>query len=168
MNSKSKLSAICSNDSYDWLQRWIISRTPNFPYPMKPEKYFYSNTNHREYLSKFIESVMVLVLRSIGADPVKAPDKGKRIDNIEIHKDVLGHQRVNVRSTYVKDKTVREGRADVTCFFKGSLGLGMYNFEIKVGRDAQSEAQKKEQERCEKNGEFYIIIKNIDDFISYL
>jgi len=162
MNRKLKLSAVCSEEAYEWLQRWIIEQHPKFPYPMKPEKYFYSKTSHREYLSKFIESVIVLVLRSYGGDPIKAPDKGKRIDKTEVTTNVLGHQKVNTRSIFVRDKSVRKGRSDVVCFFKGK----MYNFEVKVGQDRQSPEQIKEQNRAEWNGEIYAIIKTVDDFLN--
>jgi hypothetical protein len=161
MNTKLKIKSICSAEAYTKLQNWIIERNPNFPYPMKPEQYFYNNTKHREYLSKFIESVIVLMLRSKGADPVKGADKGKAVDKSETITNILGQQRTFKKTIYIKDKSVRAGRADVTCFYKGK----MYNFEVKVGSDTQSEDQKKEQRRAEENGEAYIIIKNIDDFL---
>ncbi len=41
----------------------------------------------------------------------------------------------------------------------------MYNLEVKVGADRQSDAQKVEQARCEKMGEKYVIIKTVDDFL---
>jgi hypothetical protein len=43
----------------------------------------------------------------------------------------------------------------------------MYNFEVKVNKDTQSDLQKKEQARAEANGEIYIIIKTVDDFMTW-
>jgi hypothetical protein len=164
MNPKLKLNAICSPTAYQWLQRWIISRAPSNRYPLRPEQYFYSNTKHREYLSKFIESVIILVLRSKGADPIKANDKGRSVDASKVVTNVLGHQRTIGGRIFVKDKSVRPGRADITVFFSKT----MYLLEIKVGHDRMSEAQKQEQARAEANGEKYVIIKTVDDFINLI
>ena len=163
-HSKRKISKVCSEEAYDWLQKWIIDQNPNYPYPDTPMTHFYRNTIHREYLSKWIESVIVKILRSKGADPQKAPDKGQSIDKSKVVTDVLGMKRVIGSRVFVKQKGVRPGRADVTCFFNGK----QYNMEIKVGNDRMSELQLIEQKRAISNGEQYIIIKTIDEFIKLL
>ncbi len=145
---RSKLSDICSWEGYQWLQKWVSDRHPQYPYAYEPNKYFYTNTSHREYLSKFIEDVMIKVLQGSGADPQKAPDKGRQI-------------RKGNKMIYIKQKGVKRGRADVICFFNGK----MYNLEVKVGKDRMSPDQIKEQQRAESNGEEYVIIKTVDDFI---
>lgn len=163
-STRLKLSTVCSKESYDWLQAWIIETNPTQRYPMSVQEYFYRNRSHREYLSKFIESVIVNVLRSKGADPQKAPDKGLYVDNSKTVTDVVGLQRKIGSGKFVHQKGVRPGRADVTCFFNGEF----YNLEVKVGNDRQSAAQKAEQKRCLSNGERYEIIKNVDEFLKLI
>jgi hypothetical protein len=164
MNPNLKLSAICTPEAYAWLQQWIINRAPSSRYPLPPEKYFYSNTKHREYLSKFIESVIILVLRNRGADPIKAQDKGRSVDGSKVVTNVLGHERRIGGRIFVKDKNVKPGRADIRVFY----GSKMLNLEIKVAHDRMSDAQKQEQQRAEANSERYVIIKTVDDFINLI
>lgn len=160
---KSKISQICSFEAYEWLQRWIADQYPGYSYPMTPKDYFYRNTKHRQYLSKFIESVIVKVMRSLGADPIKADDKGITVDKTEQVTDVMGRQRTIGSVQWVKNTKARPGRADIVVFYKGML-----NLEVKVGNDRQSPDQLREQQRAEQNGEQYIVIKTIDDFLSII
>jgi len=161
---RSKLSKIMSFNAYKWLEHWISERHPKGSYPLPVKYYFYKNNNSREYFSKFIENVIIKVLRYEGCDPIKAPDKGRSIDMSKTVKDVTGMVRIIGSRVFVKDERVQVGRADVKCYHRGQ----MVNFEVKVGSDRQSEAQKAEQQRAESNGEVYLIIKTIDDFIKYL
>jgi hypothetical protein len=39
--------------------------------------------------------------------------------------------------------------------------------EVKIGKDRQSEAQKRYQENIEKAGGIYYIAKNFDDFVEF-
>lgn len=149
---RSKISSVCSWDAYCWLNDWIREQYPRYPYKFEANKYFYSNTSHREYKSKFIEDVITKVLTARGADPKKLPDKGHQI------------RTKNGKQIWIKQKGVKAGRADVQCFFNNS----MYNLEVKVGADKQSDEQRREQRRAEANGEKYVIIKTIDDFIKLL
>lgn len=102
------------------------------------------------------------LLRGEGADPIKSFDKGKYIDKSRIVTDVTGGKRKIGTGEFVKSKIVQKGRADIVCFYKGE----MLNLEVKVGRDKQSDAQVAEQARAERNGERYIIIKTVDDFLN--
>ena len=146
--NRSKISRVCSWNAYQWLTDWINAKHPTYPYDYEPNKYFYANTTHREYLSKFIEDVMTKVLKEHGADPQKAPDKGRQI-------------RKGGKQIWIKQKGVKTGRADIICFFNGK----MYNLEVKVGKDKMSPDQIKEQQRAIQNGEEYVIIKTVDDFL---
>ena len=138
-----KLSAVCSLDAYRFLDQYLKDRAKT-PYPLSVENTFYRKTNHREYLSKFIESVIMRLLRDLGASSIKAPDKG-------IFRD----------GKWTPNFGVKRGRADVICFVWGQ----MYNFEVKVRKDSQKDEQRAEQQRAEANGEKYVIIKTVDDFL---
>jgi len=160
MNKNLKLSKVCSQESYSWLQNWIKEQHPTNPYPMAVKDYFYRNTSHRQYLSKFIESVIIRVLKSKGSSPIKANDAGtyrdtsKVVDNV-IHKHTIGS------GHWTKAANVSPGRADIICFFNGS----MCNYEVKVGKDIMSLVQKQERNRAILNGEKYYIITSVDDFL---
>jgi len=82
--------------------------------------------------------------------------------------DVLGNERKIGSGTWVPDSRVKPGTADITCYFNGSMGLGMYNMEIKAKKDVMSDMQKKEQTRAEANNEFYIIIRDVDSFLKLI
>jgi hypothetical protein len=56
---------------------------------------------------------------------------------------------------------VRKGLADVRATYKGRA----LNIEVKIGRDTQSDAQKKEMERVRKAGGIYWIAKTFEDFL---
>lgn len=155
-----KFSKVMSFEAYGYVYQFAENRTKVLKMA-NPMQTFYSKTNHRQYLSKFIESVIIKMLKDIGADPVKVQDTGKYIDRSRTVTDVLGRKRTIGSGEWVKDKTVKPGRADVRCFFNGK----MYNLEVKVGADRLSDAQKKEQVRAATNGEEYVIIKTIDDFL---
>ena len=157
-----KLSKICSEECYNWLQNWIKNLFPLNKYPLKPEDFFYKNKSHRQYLSKFIEQVIIKILKHDGNDPINAPDTGKYRDNSKIIEDVVGFKRTIGTGNWTKAANVRPGRADIKCFFKGN----MYNMEVKVGKDRMSDDQKLEQTRAKKNKEIYVIIKTVDDFIN--
>ncbi len=159
---RKKMSKICSLEAYKYLETWIKKHYPKNPYPMAPEKYFYSVTSHRQYLSKLLEDIIVRLLRAKGSDPVKSYDRGKYIGD-KIGVDVIGHK-VKLGTIWAKSNHTRPGRADITCFFGGE----MLNIEVKIGKDTQSPDQKKEQLRAESNGEKYVIVKTVDDFLSIM
>lgn len=156
---RKKMSKICSIEAYKYLETWIKNRYPTNPYQIPVEKFFYSNTSHRQYLSKLLEDVIVKLLRAKGADPVKSYDRGKYIGE-KYGTDIIGHT-VKLGTIWAKSNHTRPGRADVTCFFGGE----MLNIEVKIGKDTQSPDQKKEQLRAEANGEKYVIVKTVDDFL---
>jgi len=149
--SRSKLGQICSLQAYEWLQELIIQWHPNQPYPLTPKQSFYKNTSHRQYLSKYIEAVIVKTLRKVGGDPINSVDSGQLIT------DARGNKK------YVFNAKVKKGRADVKCFIFGK----MVNFEVKVGKDRMSDYQHEEKARAEANGEVYLIIRSIDDFMEW-
>ena len=55
------------------------------------------------------------------------------------------------------------GSADISATIKGRS----VKIEVKIGKDRQSEAQKKYQEMIERAGGVYIIAKNFDEFVEW-
>ena len=166
--NRMKLSDVCSLEAYNWLLDLINDQQKNQRYVFKIKDYFYHNISHRMYLSKFLESVVTSVLRARGGDPIKAADAGKYIDKSKTVTDIVGNKRTIGSGDWVKQANVRPGRADIVCYFDGALGRGLYNIEVKIKGDRLSDDQKTEMMRAINNGEFYCIIKTIDDFIKLL
>jgi hypothetical protein len=155
-----KADAVLSKESKQYLINYIKNGPRAVLQYKNPFDHFYNKTGHREYLSKFIESFIIRLLRDKGHDPIKAMDKGQRVDNRKRVK--IGNAWRQIGSVeYRKSNHVKKGRADVVCFFNGQY----WNMEVKVGRDRMSEAQKQEKERAESKGERYVIIKTVDDFL---
>ena len=98
---------------------------------------------------------------------------------IELHGGAA--DRINTQGTFVKGKTVgvgmygikhlpgkyipsgsTKGHADITATINGKT----WHIEIKIGRDKQSDAQKKFQAKQEAAGAKYSIVRSFDDFIA--
>lgn len=90
-------------------------------------------------------------------------------------------ERINTQGTYIKGKTVgvgmygikhlqgkfipsgsTRGSADISSTINGRS----VKWEVKIGRDKQSDAQKKYQADIEASGGKYFIIRSFDDFIA--
>jgi hypothetical protein len=59
--------------------------------------------------------------------------------------------------------TSTAGSADISATIKGRS----VKIEVKIGKDRQSEAQKRYQENIEKAGGIYYIARNFDDFVNF-
>ena len=59
--------------------------------------------------------------------------------------------------------TITAGSADISATIKGRS----VKIEVKIGKDRQSEAQKRYQENIEKAGGTYIIAKDFDSFVEW-
>ena len=77
-------------------------------------------------------------------------------------KDVDGITRTIGKGTYTKS-TSTKGSADISATIRGRS----VKIEVKIGKDRQSEAQKRYQEMIERAGGVYIIAKNFDDFVEW-
>lgn len=102
---------------------------------------------------------------------------------IEIHGGQA--ERISVQGTYVKGKTVNKGfygatqiqgkyipsqmvkgASDISAIIKSNKGTIIpWKIEIKIGKDKQSDNQKKYQETIEKSGGVYDIVRSLDEFV---
>lgn len=87
---------------------------------------------------------------------------GRYIDNSKIVKDVLGQSKRIGTGKYIKGSGTK-GTADISATIKGRS----VKIEVKIGKDIQSEAQKKYQKSIEDSGGIYIIISDFDYFIMW-
>ena len=76
------------------------------------------------------------------------------------------HERQQVNGTFRELRwqrgTTNKGTADIDSIIAGKP----VKFEVKIGSDRQSDAQKKEQQRIERAGGSYYIIKTVEDFFT--
>lgn len=159
-HTQRKINSICSEAAYEWLQNWINEQHPG-AYPGTPLNYFYRNTAHREYKSRFLESVILRLCNAKGGRARKPADKGRSIDTSKIVTNVLGQQKKIGGRVFVKNRNVIAGEADIQWIYKGRV----ISLECKIGSDRQSTVQIAEQKRAIENGEEYYIIKSVDEFI---
>ena len=160
IHTQRKINSICSEAAYEWLQNWINEQHPG-AYPGTPLNYFYRNTAHREYKSRFLESVILKVCNAKGGRARKPADKGRSIDTSRIVINVLGQQKKIGGRVFVKNNDVRVGSADIEWIYNSKV----VNWEVKIGSDKQSTAQIAEELRAIKNKELYFLVKTVDEFI---
>jgi hypothetical protein len=148
---QNKRSKVCSLEAYDKLVLWYYSEKYHRN-RIDITKTFYTKTAHREFLSKWLEAVIKSYMRWDGWEVAKPEDKGRQIIK-------------DGKPLYIKQRSVKSGTADIIAKKAlGGVGSLIVNIEVKVGKDTQSEAQKKEEQRALNSGELYYIVKTLDDF----
>jgi hypothetical protein len=156
-----KIAQICTINDYATLYAAIKEKSPNMPEKalIPPEKYFYSNVSHREYLSRWMEGVILFLLKQRGIICKKVKTTGIRVDNREIITDVLGRQRVIGSEEWVQDtRGAIKGEPDVQAIIQGRA---VY-FEVKIKADRLSKDQK---QFIDQSGATVFIIKTVSDFL---
>lgn len=88
--------------------------------------------------------------------------EGRVIDNRKTYTDVVGRTKTIGSIKRVATSGLR-GSSDLKIYINGKIVA----VEIKIGKDRQSEAQKEYQERMEKAGGVYLIIKDFDSFYNW-
>jgi hypothetical protein len=84
------------------------------------------------------------------------------IDNTQIMTDVLGDRR-SIGSVKWLPSSGQKGTADISSVIFGRA----VKIEIKIGKDRQSEDQKKYQADIERAGGLYWLIRTFDEFLEY-
>lgn len=87
---------------------------------------------------------------------------GRYIDNSKVVTDILGNKKKIGTGKYIKGSGTN-GSADISATIKGRS----IKIEVKIGKDKQSDAQKKYQEMIEKAGGVYFIATDFDDFMMF-
>jgi hypothetical protein len=86
---------------------------------------------------------------------------GRYIDNSKIVTDVIGRQRKIGSGQWIKS-SMTKGSADVASIIPGGKTV---KWEIKIGKDKQSEHQKNYQQSVERAGGYYFSVSSWDDFL---
>lgn len=90
----------------------------------------------------------------------RVKNSGRYVDDSKVVTDILGNRKKIGTGKYIKG-TGTNGTADCRAIIKGRS----ISFEVKIGKDIQSDAQKKYQKDVERSGGAYFIIKDFDDFL---
>ena len=87
---------------------------------------------------------------------------GRMVDNTKVVSDVMGHRRIVGSVSYQKSSMTR-GSADISATINGRS----VKIEIKIGKDRQSDAQKKYEQSIERAGGIYLIVHTLADFVNW-
>ena len=131
----------------------IKARYPNVPSIALPK--FEYNEKSANGLTKCILDFVNLS----GYLAERTGTEGRVIDNRKTYTDVIGRQKTIGLVKRIKTSGL-VGSSDLKLYINGKIVA----IEIKIGRDRQSQAQKEYQERMEKAGGIYLIIKDFDSF----
>ena len=144
--NKSKLQELYLKD--------FKEKYPNVPDHCIPMQKFNDTT------ANGLTKTIINFIQMIGGQAERVSSMGRMIDNRKVSTDVLGRQRTIGSMKYIPG-TSTNGTADISAIYKGIS----FKIEVKIGKDKQSEAQKKYQQDVQRAGAVYIIAKDFDNFI---
>ena len=130
----------------------LRDKYPSVPYLPEP-KYTDATANG-------LTKCVIDFLNLSGHQAERISSMGRMIDKRQKTTDVLGRERIIGSLTYIKG-TSTNGTADISSIINGKS----VKIEIKIGKDRQSEVQKKYQQATEKAGGIYLITKSFDEFM---
>jgi hypothetical protein len=130
-------------------------------YPRMPKEYIPKPT-YSDKTANGLTKCIIHFVKANGYQAERISNTGRYIDNSKIVTDSMGFQKKIGSGQYIKG-TGTNGTADISATIKGRS----IKAEIKIGKDRQSEAQKKYQEDIERAGGIYIIVKDFDEFMNF-
>lgn len=130
-------------------------------YPRMPKEYIPKPT-YSDKTANGLTKCIIHFVKANGYQAERISNTGRYIDNSKIVTDSMGFQKRIGSGQYIKG-TGTNGTADISATIKGKS----IKIEVKIGKDRQSEAQKKYQADIERAGGIYIIIKDFDEFIHF-
>lgn len=94
---------------------------------------------------------------------------GRMVDNTKNYTNVLGITKQIGSKKWIKGSGTK-GSADISSTIPISINgtiIGVsVKWEVKIGKDRQSDFQKEYQKNIEKNKGYYFIVKDFEDFIN--
>lgn len=130
-------------------------------YPRMPKEYI-PKRKYTDVNANGLTKCIIHFVKANGYQAERISNTGRYIDNSKVVTDSMGFQKRIGSGQYIKG-TGTNGTADLSLTIKGKS----IKAEIKIGKDRQSEAQKKYQADIERAGGIYIIVKDFDDFINF-
>lgn len=90
-------------------------------------------------------------------------NEGRTIDNRKTYTDAIGR-----RKTIGDIKRIPSSGTKGTSDIKAVINGKMYAVEVKIGKDRQSQVQKDYQNKIERAGGIYIIVRSLEDFVNQI
>lgn len=137
----------------------LMSQHLKIKYPNVPE-HAQAIPKYSDKTANGLEKCIVDFLNLSGHQAERIKNMGRMLDNTKVVKDVMGINRTIGSKQYIKG-TGTNGTADISATIKGRS----VKIEVKIGKDRQSEAQKKYQEDITKAGGQYWIVNDFDMFM---
>jgi hypothetical protein len=136
-------------------QLWVIDCSKT---KMPPD--YVVRTKFSDKTANGLTKAIITFLKLHGCQAERISNTGRYIDDTRIVTDVIGFQRKIGSGKYIKG-TGTNGTADISATIRGKS----VKIEVKIGKDRQSEAQKKYQDDIERAGGLYWIAKDFTGFI---
>lgn len=139
------------------LKELFIERT-SILYPNYPVGYI-AVPKYNDKTANGLTRCIVDFLNLSNHQAERTSNTGRYVDGTKTYTDAVGLTRTIGSGQYIKG-TGTNGTADISAIIKGRS----VKIEVKIGRDRQSEAQKKYEESVNKAGGQYWIAKDFDGF----
>jgi hypothetical protein len=135
-------------------------------HPLIPE-YAIAVPKYTDKTANGLTKCIVDFLNMSGHQAERISNTGRYIDNKKVVTDVIGIKRTIGSGKYIKG-TGTNGTADISSTIQvkiagRKLGLSV-KWEVKIGKDRQSTAQKEYQQHIESTGGIYHVVKDFEDF----
>jgi len=135
-------------------------------YPNYPMDYI-ATPKYNDTTANGLEKCIVDFLNLSGHQAERIKNMGRMLDNTKVVKDVMGITRTIGSKQYIKG-TGTNGTSDISSTIKVTIGDKTFGlsvkWEVKIGKDRQSEAQKEYQVMIEESGGIYHVVTSFDDF----
>ena len=150
-------------------QRLIEAKTKALKeqYPSFPPAYF-PETKYTDATANGLTKCIIEFLNNSGHQAERISSTGRMIDNTKIVTDVIGRQRTIGSTSWIKGSGTN-GTADISSTINVTIngipvGLSV-KWEVKIGKDKQSNDQKKYEKDIKTAGGYYFIVKTFDEFL---
>jgi len=130
-------------------------------YPNLPE-YARSTPRYNDKTANDLTRCVIDWIELQGYQAERIANMGRPIDQSKVVTDVLGNQRRIGNVKWIPGQGTN-GTSDISAIIAGRS----VKIEVKIGRDRQSEVQKKYQEAIEKAGGIYIIVRSFKEFLQW-
>lgn len=127
-------------------------------YPSMPPNYI-AGTKYSDKTANGLTKVVIDFLKLSGYLAERSNNMGRMIDKTKVVKNVLGYNN-KIGSIEWQKGSGTKGTSDIKSTIKGRSVA----WEVKIGKDRQSDDQKSYQAMQERAGGYYFIIKSFEDF----
>lgn len=109
----------------------------------------------------------IYFLRLKGAQAERVSSTGRYLDNSVKVTNVLGQTRILGSGKWIPGSSTK-GTADISATIPNKDGIGVsVKIEVKIGKDKQSEAQRKYQESVERAAGIYLLISSLSQLMNW-